>query len=282
MAKKLTPLEKTSSSLFDAIPSGGFAAEYEGEKVDGASKSRISVWAIVSFICGLLSLLSLIHLGFLVFAAFGALASFFAFYAFGRSGDELGGKSFAALGLTLAVAAGIAGPYSACVYEREFDRQADAFCKSWFEALKAGNPAITHQMTRPYWQRKKFARHSDVVSYWKSMVKGEEEEHHTVHSYLCNPTLLTIYRLGDRAKVTSYGKFGTLLTNSVEQTERVYAVTVEPEEPGGKRQTFFLALFVERHVNKTPQGEKLVGWTMHMGDHIPLKLDADGRPIPSN
>ena len=282
MAKKSTPLEKTSSSLFDAIPEGGFAAEYEGEKIDGASKSRVSVWALVSFVSGLLGFLSLVHLGFLVFAVFAVVAALFAFYAFGRSGDELGGRTFAAVGLALAVASGIAGPYSAYVYEREFNRQADEFCKSWFDAIKTGNPALTHQMTRPYWQRKKFARQSDVVNYWKSMVKGEEEEHHTAHSYLCNPTLLTIYRLGDRAKITYYGTFGTSLTNSAEQTERVYAVTVEPEEPGGKRQTFFLALYVERMVNKTPQGEKLVGWVLHMGDHIPLKLDANGRPVPSN
>ena len=282
MAKKSTPLEKTSSSLFDAIPAGGFAAEYEGEKVDGAAKSRVSVWAIVSFVFGILGLLSLVHLGFLVFAAFGVLASFFAFYAFGRSGGELGGRTFATLGLTLAVVSAVAGPYSSYVYEREFDRQADEFCKSWFDAVKAGNPAVTHQMTHPYWQRKKFARHSDVVNYWKSMVKGEEEEHHTAHSYLCNPTLLTIYKLGDRAKITSYGSFETVLASNAEQTERVYAITVEPEEPGGKRQTFFLALFVERLMNKTPQGEKRVGWVLHMGDHIPLKLDAEGRPIRSN
>ncbi len=282
MAKKSTPLEKTSSSLFDAIPAQALGDAYEGETIEGVGKSRVSVWAIVSFVFGILSFLSLVHLGFLVFTVFGAAAALFAFYAFGRAGDELGGKTFAALGLALAVASGIAGPYSAYVYEREFDRQADEFCKSWFDAVKTGNPALTHQMTRPYWQRKKFARHSDVVSYWGGMVKGEEEEHHTVHSYLCNPTLLTIYRLGDRAKVTYYGTFGKALTNSAEQTERVYAITVEPEEPGGKRQTFFLALFAERVMNKTPKGEKMVGWTMHMGDYIPLKLDADGRPIPSN
>lgn len=280
MAKKTTPLEKTTSSLFDAIPAETLHVEYDDQTLDAAVGKRLSTWAIVSLVFGVLGFLSLVHLGFLVFSVIAAFTALVAICVIGRSGGELVGGVFAATGLTLAIASGFAGPFSAYVYEREFDRQADAFCRSWFDAVKSGNPALPRQMTAPYWQRTVFRKHSDVVSYWRRMVKGEEEEHQMAHSYLCNPTLLTLAHLGDRAKVTYYRTTATLLTSSKEQTERIYAVTVEPEKPGGKRQTFFLPFFVEREVHKTPQGETMVGWVLHSNDHIPLKLGADGLPAP--
>lgn len=281
MTSKRTPIENKSSSIFDSASLKELSSTYGDQTPEGPVVSRISVWAVVSVVLGLLGFLALVQLGFLFFSVLGAFAALVAFYAIGRSGGELGGRKLTALGLVLALASGIAGPYSTYVYTRDFDRQADAFCRYWFDAVKTGDPALPHQTTAPYWQRKTFTKHRDSVSYWRPMMIGDEEEHHMVHSYLSNPTLLTIHRLGDRAKVTFFGTSQRLLTKSTEQAERVYAVTVEPEEPGGKRQTFFLSFLVERIMRTTPQGEVKVGWTMKGGDYIPLKLGADGLPVLS-
>ena len=280
MAKKPLPLEKTSASLFDNIGQDkGTPLLNDDQTLASSGKKNVSVWALVSFVLGILGFFSLVHLGFLVCSAIALFSAIVAFVTIARSGGELEGKKFAAFGLALAIASAIAGQYSAYVYERDFNRQADEFIRLWFEDVKSDNIALAYQTTEPYWQRAAFVTHDDVLSFWRRRLVGEEEEHFATHSYLSNPTLLTINYLGDRAKLSYYGTFYTILTNSTEQTERVYAVTVEPEEPGGKTQTFFLGFVVERIMRKTPEGQTLIGWMMHASDLIPLEVDSAGRPV---
>lgn len=278
MIKKQTPLEKSSASLFDASPRDTLSPRSADDFDATRGARRISALAVVSFAFGFLGFLSLVNLGFLVFSALGILTALGAFYAIGRSGGEIVGRTFAGAGMAFALASAVAGPWSAYLFERDFNRQADAFVKVWFENVKAGRPDLAYQMTEPYWQRTALVARADVVNFWEKGLAGEEEQHHGVHEFLSNPTLLTIWQAGDRAKISYYGTRDTILNAAKEETARVYAVTIEPADPDGKRQTFFLQFFVERVARKTPEGEKLIGWVWHLADSVPLELGANGLP----
>ncbi|MBQ9126537.1 MAG: hypothetical protein IJY15_02110, partial [Thermoguttaceae bacterium] len=138
MADQLKPLEKTSSSLFDALSADASVANASNAADELVSK-RASVLAIVSAVAGALSFLSLLNLGFLFFSAFGALAAIFALAAIAKSGGELVGRSWALAGLALALAGAISGPLCIATYRADFDAQADDFCQIWFDAANIGD-----------------------------------------------------------------------------------------------------------------------------------------------
>ena len=83
MADKLKPLEKTSSSLFDALSADADVAKASNAADELVSK-RASVLAIVSALLGALSFLTLLNLGFLFFSAFGVLAAIFSLAAIAK------------------------------------------------------------------------------------------------------------------------------------------------------------------------------------------------------
>ncbi|MGI6402332.1 MAG: hypothetical protein ACOX0A_09555 [Thermoguttaceae bacterium] len=279
MAKKQAPLKQTSESLFDNVELPNVGVAVDVSQFEANARRGISVAAVLSLIFGALGFLSLLHLGFLACSVFALLCAIFAFYSIARSGATLGGKKIAELGLFLAIASGVAGPYSAYLYEKDFNRQADEFIHTWFENVKAGRPELAMMASDPFWRRTMLVNEDEVKNYWRGKFDGEEETHFSAHTYLCNPTLLTISHLGDRAKLSYYCTNETLLTDSTEQTSRVYAVTCEPTEEGGKKQTFFLTFNVERVMNSTPQDGRLVGWMMLGDSFIPLDIGDDGRPI---
>ncbi len=277
MADKLKPLEKTSSSLFDAWSADatvGSAANAADELIS----KRASVWAIVSALFGVLSFLSLLNLGFLVLAAFALFAAIFALVAIARAGGELAGRRLALVGLALGIAGAVAGPVRLETCRADFERQAEQFCQGWFELAAKGDFLSLRQTTRPHWDRVPIVDEKDVVKYWAASIQ-DEDAHRDAHSFLANTTLLTLAALGDRAVPTFYATESLTLNSKVELASRIYAVTVAPEKDGEPKRTFFLRLTVERRIRKTAKGEKSVGWNVHSGDWRPLELDASGRPI---
>ncbi len=277
MKKKFQPLEKTSASLFDAWRPEENASV--GPQNDEIVAKRLSVWAIVATVFGALSFFSLLNLGFLAFSIFAAFAAIFSLATIARSGGELTGRGFASVGLGFALAGAIAGPIRAETYKAEFNRQADAFCKLWFDAIKRGDYLAARQMENPYWRRVPTIDREEEVNYLKQFL-GEEEVHYGFHSFMTNPTLLSIGALGDRVKPTFYQTKGVLIGSTIEATDRVYALTVEPA-PGSSepKQTFFVTLHVGRSYRETEEGERNVGWTIRMDEWRPMELDETGRPI---
>ena len=276
MAEKLKPLEKTSSSLFDALCADASVANASNAADELVSK-RASVLAIVSALLGALSFLSLLNLGFLFFSAFGA-AAIFALAAIAKSGGELVGRSWALGGLALALAGAISGPLCVATYRADFDAQAEQFCKIWFEAAKKGDVLTLRQLTRSHWDRPPIIDENDAIKYWATSTQ-DEDGHRELHSFLANPTILTLAALGDRVKPTFYATESQTINSRAEVATRVYAVTVAPEKEGEAKQTFFLKLTVERRLRKTARGEKSIGWNVHPGDWRPVELDENGRPI---
>ncbi len=277
MADKLKPLEKTSSSLFDALSADASVANVSNAADELVSK-RASVWAIVSALLGALSFLSLLNLGFLFFSAFGALAAIFALAAIAKSGGELVGRSWALAGLALALAGAISGPLCVATYRADFDAQADEFCQIWFDAAKKGDVLTLRQLTRSHWDRPPIIDENDAIKYWATSTQ-DEDGHRELHSFLANPTILTLAALGDRVKPTFYATESQTINSKAEVATRVYAVTVAPEKEGEAKETFFLKLTVERRLRKTARGEKSIGWNVHPGDWRPLELDENGRPV---
>jgi hypothetical protein len=277
MADKLKPLEKTSSSLFDALSADASVANAADELVS----KRASVLAILSATLGALSLLSLLNLGFLVFSAFGVLSAVFALAAIAKSGGELTGRSWALGGLALALIGAISGPLCAATYRADFEAQADEFCKIWFDTAKSGDFLTLRQLTRSHWERSAILDENDAIKYWASSTH-DDDAHRELHSFLANPTLLTLAALGDRAQTTFYATETQTINSKVEVATRIYAVTVAPEKAGEAKKTFFLRLTVERRLRKTARGEKSVGWNVHPGDWRPLEIDENGRPVLKN
>lgn len=277
MAEKLKPLEKTSSSLFDALSADASVANASNAADELVSK-RASVLAIVSALLGALSFLSLLNLGFLFFSAFGAAAAIFALAAIAKSGGELVGRSWALGGLALALAGAISGPLCVATYRADFDAQAEQFCKIWFDAAKKGDVLTLRQLTRSHWDRPPIIDENDAIKYWATSTQ-DEDGHRELHSFLANPTILTLAALGDRVKPTFYATESQTINSRAEVATRVYAVTVAPEKEGEAKQTFFLKLTVERRLRKTARGEKSIGWNVHPGDWRPVELDENGRPI---
>lgn len=277
MADKLKPLEKTSSSLFDALSADASVANVSNAADELVSK-RASVWAIVSALLGALSFLSLLNLGFLFFSAFGASAAIFALAAIAKSGGELVGRSWALGGLALALAGAISGPLCVATYRADFEAQADEFCQIWFDAAKKGDVLTLRQLTRSHWDRPPIIDKEDEIKYWATSTQ-DEDGHRELHSFLANPTILTLAALGDRVKPTFYATESQTINSRAEVATRVYAVTVAPEKEGEAKQTFFLKLTVERRLRKTARGEKSIGWNVHPGDWRPVELDENGRPI---
>ncbi|MBR5243182.1 MAG: hypothetical protein IKW13_03005 [Thermoguttaceae bacterium] len=280
MADKLKPLEKTSSSLFDALSADASVANVSNAADELVSK-RASALAIVSATLGALSFLSLLNLGFLVFSAFGVLAAIFALAAIAKSGGELIGRSWALGGLALALAGAISGPLCAATYRADFEAQADEFCQIWFETAKSGDFLALRQLTRSHWERSPILDEMDAVKYWAASTH-DDDAHRELHSFLANSTLLTLAALGDRAQATFYATETQTINSKVEVATRIYAVTVAPEKEGETKETFFLRLTVERRLRKTARGEKSVGWNVHAGDWRPLEIDENGRPILKN
>ncbi|MBR2006020.1 MAG: hypothetical protein IJ991_17795 [Thermoguttaceae bacterium] len=277
MADKLKPLEKTSSSLFDALSADASVANASNAADELVSK-RASVWAIVSALLGALSFLSLLNLGFLFFSAFGVLAAVFALAAIAKSGGELVGRSWALAGLALALAGAISGPLCAATYRADFDAQAEQFCQIWFAAAKKGDVLTLRQLTRSHWDRPPIIDENDAIKYWATSTQ-DEDGHRELHSFLANPTILTLAALGDRVKPTFYATESQAINSKAEVATRIYAVTVAPEKEGEAKQTFFLKLTVERRLRKTARGEKSIGWNVHPGDWRPVELDENGRPV---
>ncbi|MBP3557366.1 MAG: hypothetical protein J6K20_06640 [Thermoguttaceae bacterium] len=277
MADKLKPLEKTSSSLFDALSADASAANVSNAADELVSK-RASVLAIVSALLGALSFLSLLNLGFLFFSAFAVLAAIFALAAIAKSGGELVGRSWGLAGLALALAGAISGPLCVATYRADFDAQADEFCQIWFDAAKKGDVLTLRQLTRSHWDRPPIVDEDDAIKYWATSTQ-DEDGHRELHSFLANPTILTLAALGDRVKPTFYATESQTINARAEVATRVYAVTVAPEKEGDAKQTFFLKLTVERRLRKTARGEKSIGWNVHPGDWRPLELDENGRPV---
>ena len=277
MADKLKPLEKTSSSLFDALSADASAAPVSNAADELVSK-RASVLAIISAALGAFSFLSLLNFGFLVFSAFGVLSAIFALAAIAKSGGELVGRSWALGGLAAALAGAISGPLCAETYRVDFEAQADEFCRIWFDAAKKGDVLTLRQLTRSHWDRPAILDEKDAVKYWATSTH-DEDAHRELHSFLANPTLLTLAALGERAKPTFYATETQTINSKAEVATRVYAVTVAPEKEGEAKETFFLRLTVERRLRKTARGEKSVGWNVHTGDWRPLELDENGRPV---
>lgn len=277
MKKKFQPLEKTSASLFDAWRPEENASV--GPQNDEIVAKRLSVWAIVATVSGAFSFFSLFNLGFLAFSIFAAFAAIFSLASISRSGGELVGRGFARVGLGLALAGAIAGPLRAETYKAEFNRQADAFCRLWLDAVKRGDYLAARQMENPYWRRVATIDREEEVNYLKQFL-NEEETHHGFHAFATNPTLLTLVALGDRVKPSFYQTQSVFIGSTTEATDRVYALTVEPA-PGSSepKQTFFVTLHVGRAVRVTEEGERNVGWTIRMDEWRPMELDATGRPI---
>lgn len=280
MAEKLKPLEKTSSSLFDALSADASVVNASNAADELVSK-RASVLAIISAALGAFSFLSLLNLGFLVFSAFGVLSAIFALAAIAKSGGELVGRSWALGGLAAALAGAISGPLCAETYRADFEAQAEEFCQIWFEKAKAGDVLALRQLTRSHWDRPAILDENDAVKYWATSTH-DEDAHRELHSFLANPTLLTLAALGERVKPTFYATETQTIDSKAEVATRIYAVTVEPEKEGEAKKTFFLRLTVERRLRKTARGEKSVGWNVHSGDMRPLEIDENGRPVLKN
>lgn len=277
MAKKPEALEKTTASLFDSIDELKKNEQVEQEIVSHG----VSAWSVVSLVLAVLAFLAFVHVAFVVFAVLSAICAIFAFCAIARSGGEVAGKKIACLGLALAIACGIGGPVRKAVYRMEFDRQAAQFCEEWFKNVQSGDVVALRQMINPYWKRATIMNHEDEVNYFVREKAGEDEAHYGTHSFLSNPTLLTLYTLGDKAHHSFYVSTTTWLTNSTESTERMYAITVDPDPEAGRpeKQTFFLRLVCNRVLNLTEEGERLIGWSTIVSELTPVELDKDGKPI---
>ncbi len=274
---KQTPLTRQSKSIFDAIePVETIASASNDAGSDASVAKGVTAWAPVAAVAGLAAPLAFVDMGFLVFAVFAIFAALVAFYSIFRSSGELVGKSLAGFGLCLAVASFVGAPYQERVYAQKFGEQADEFAQVWFETAKSDNIALNRQLLTPYWQRAALVDYDDAVGFWVKEKGNDEEPHYSVHGYLCNPTLLTINKLKDRAHMTRYSIVEDFITPSKEQTSRIYAITCDLED--GKKQTFFVNLIMERLKRKTPQGEKRVGWQIVMNEFAPLPLDENGRP----
>ena len=277
MAKK-EALQKTSGSLFD---SSWNELSYSQSDVDEQVSKRLSAWSVVALAVGVLSLLTFLNVAFVFFSAVAALFAIVALVGIARSGGEITGRKLACLGLALALMTAIGGPVRRAVYRMEFERQASEFCEAWFDAIKDGDVCQIRQMENPYWKRATIVTHQDEIDYFYRNMGVDEEPHYMTHSFLANPTLLTLYTLGDRAKHSYYVTTSTILTANTESTERVYAVTYEPDpyKPDSKKQTFFFRLVCNRTRAETEDGEKLVGWSTISSDLSPMKLDENGRPV---
>lgn len=275
MAKQPT-LEKTTDSLFDS--------SWKDNSPVGEQEivSRgISVWAVAAFALAVVALLAFVHIAFVSFSVVAFLFAIFAFTSIARSGGELTGRKIASVALALALISLVGGPTRKAVYRMEFEKQAAQFCDEWFKNVKEGNVCALRQMTSVYWARPTIMSHQDEINYFANEQRGDEEVHYGMHAFLSNPTILTLWKLGDRARHSFYVTTTTWLTNTRESTERIYAITVEPdpEIPNDVKQTFFIRLVCNRQYQRTEEGEALVGWSTINSDLNPVELDKDGRPI---
>ena len=254
MAQKQTSLQMTTGSLFDS-PLASQDSAPSGRGGDGGEldAKRASVWAVVSAALAVPSILTFMNLNFVVFSVAAVLAGLFAFWLIWQSGGELSGKSVAGFGLALGLATLIGGPLNAQVYRAEFGKQAEEFAQHWFKTVKSDNIALTRLV---------IAQRQTVG----------------IEVALGDHALEGVNRLGDRATMTYYSTVADVITPSKEETSRIYAVTVEPEKPGEKKQTFFINLVMERFKTKTEEEGTLNGWGVVFNEYEPLPLDEEGRP----
>lgn len=257
-----SPKEEKKKSLFDAAWRPSEGGEEQEERF-----SSVSVPAVLAMIGGVFSVLVFFSPVFLFIPCCTFPLALWALWSISRSDGMLTGVRFARIGLFLLIFSPTAALVNDIVYQTQLLRQAKTYFRSVFDDIQHGDLLAVRQSMLPY-----FARPTDLTeaAYWKSQM-GKEEDHELFHSdFLSNPTLLTLYTLGERAKY-SYYKTESIIAAPNFGTDRVkmvFAVTY-PGKDGGNETFFIPVVAIRTHDTE----KKRAGWGRQKFEFAPLPAD---------
>jgi hypothetical protein len=196
------------------------------ESEEGTYQS-LSVMAIVGLFLGAASTLALLSLAFFFVPLVAIAVNAKALRNIAEPSLALTGRRLAFAGLLLSLVFGISGLLQPWLFEFSMQSQSLETARQWFEAVRANQPELAHQLTKPIW-----IRNSSVGSLPKVYASGQARA--DLDKYLKEPAVKWLFSLGKEAHVRLHQQLG-VVSNDLDDTDRVknaYAVTIaEKTEP---------------------------------------------------
>lgn len=224
----------------DAPVEIGFGDHVEVDQVDYA---KFSPKSALSAVLGVASFLALLSPLFWVIPLVGVVRSIAALRELGSGDRPLVGQTAARVGLALALLFGTAGASRQTTHRWWLERDAQRYCRLWFQMLSEDQPQKAYQLNlRPTSQQ---PLDSDLWEYYRNVPKAGNG----LKQFVKNPFVRTLLALQDRAEVRYWGAAsyahleGPLLAPTRERVGQYYTVTYTE---GGHKTTFFARLEVDR------------------------------------
>ncbi|MHC4398120.1 MAG: DUF4190 domain-containing protein [Planctomycetota bacterium] len=193
--------------------------------------------AVAGAAVGLLAPMAMVHPFFWIVPPAGIVLCVLALRRISREAPALIGRKAAVVGLIASVLGAAAVPSQWLAYRWFADREARHFAAFWFEFLGKGETDKAHQLGEPPQSRSPLDK--NLAKYY---IPGSESGGQLEH-FESLPEVKTLVALGDRAQVRYYDTQNQWSSHGKDLVEQVYAVTYEE---GGRRQSFFLLLVLER------------------------------------
>lgn len=187
----------------------------------------LSVMAITGLLLGAASTLALLSLGFLVVPLVGIAVNAKALRNIAEPSLALSGRRLALAGLLLSLVFGICGLLQPWLVEFGLTAQSIDIARQWFEAVRANEPELAHQLTKPKWMRQPPADSLRRV-YSSGQARAD------LNKYLQEPAVKWLLDLGKRAQVR-FHQHVSVVSDDVDDIDRIrnlYTVTLaEKTEP---------------------------------------------------
>ncbi len=195
--------------------------------------------AVASLVVSFLSPLAFFHpvLWFVPLVA--ALLAAVSLWRIARAESGLVGGKWAAIALSLALFCLAAAPVRTLVFYHMIDREARCFAMQWFEQLRENQPHRAHQFTAAPENRLPLDE-----GLWDSYLSNEMSRKN-LDSFVNRPVVRQLLALGRKALVRYYDTESFWHEKGLDWVKQIFAITYEDQ---GEKKTFFVAVYLARHV----------------------------------
>ncbi|MDR3183191.1 MAG: DUF4190 domain-containing protein [Planctomycetaceae bacterium] len=212
-----------------------FTSKWNDASEIDTNYTRVSILAVVSLFCGIVSVLLFFSLWFTLFPVLALIFALFALWAIRNAEGGLTGKGFAYTAIALSVLSVVFVTVFWQTYIVILNRQSDRLFRDFFAAALDND---TQQMMDCFTlstERKKL----DAETWWQERY-AKNGTHYGLHNFADNKTVRTLAALGKKAKITYYRTPALAVGDENDTVVKYYAVTYTGA--AGTPETFFVKM----------------------------------------
>lgn len=195
--------------------------------------------AVAALIVSILSPLAFFHPVLCVVPLIAAVLAAVSLWQIARAESGLAGRSLSVVALNLALFCAVAAPVRTLVFYQMIDQEARRFARQWFDLLRDNQPHEAHQLTAPPQGRLPLDERL-----WNTYL-SDSLAHENLDSFVNRPGVRQLLALGHKALVRYYDTESFWHEAGTDRVKQIYAVTYDDQ---GEKKTFFLAVYLARHV----------------------------------